>query len=39
MKAWSERKGRNIRTGEPLTIPAYKTVKLTGAKALRDALK
>ncbi len=39
VKTCAERHGRNIRTGEPLTIPACKTVKFTAATALRDALK
>ena len=38
VKARAERQGRNIRTGEPLTIPACRTAKFTAAKALRDAL-
>lgn len=32
------RVGRNLRTGEPLNIPAHKTVKFRAAKALKDAV-
>ncbi|MEW5722627.1 MAG: HU family DNA-binding protein [Thermodesulfobacteriota bacterium] len=32
------RKGRNPRTGEPIKIPASKTVKFKAAKALKDAV-
>lgn len=34
-----ERKGRNPRTGEEITIAAATTVKFTPGKALKDALK
>lgn len=32
----SARKGRNPKTGEPLEIPASKTVKFTAGKAFKD---
>lgn len=35
----AERKGRNPRTGEPITIPASKVVKFTPGKTLKDAIK
>ena len=34
----AERKGRNPRSGEPMTIPACKVVKFTPGKSLKDAL-
>ncbi len=39
VKARPARKGRNPRTGEPMDIPARRTVRFTPTKALRDALK
>ena len=33
-----ERKGRNPRTGEEITIPAKKVVKFRAAKALQDRM-
>lgn len=30
--------GRNPRTGEPITIPAYKRVKFKSAKLLKEAI-
>jgi DNA-binding protein HU-beta len=33
-----KRKGRNPRTGEPLTIKAHKAVKFKAAKVLKDAV-
>ena len=35
----SERKGRNPRTGEEMTIPASKAVKFVPSAALKDAIK
>ena len=35
----AERKGRNPRSGEEITIPACKVVKFTPGKSLKDALK
>lgn len=35
----AERKGRNPRSGEEITIPACKVVKFTPGKNLKDALK
>ena len=34
----AERKGRNPRSGEPITINACKVVKFTPGKTLKDAL-
>ena len=34
----AERKGRNPRSGEPITISACKVVKFTPGKTLKDAL-
>lgn len=34
-----ERKGRNPRTGEEITIPASKSPRFTAGKALKDELK
>lgn len=34
----AERKGRNPKTGEPITIPAHKAVKFKVAKSLKDAV-
>ena len=34
----AERKGRNPKTDEPLTIPAHKTPKFRPGKALKDAV-
>ncbi len=34
-----ERKGRNPRTGEEITIPASKVVKFKPGKLLKDAIK
>jgi DNA-binding protein HU-beta len=34
----AERQGRNLKTGEPLTIPASRKVKFKSAKALKDLL-
>ena len=34
----TERKGRNPRTGEGITIPAAKVVKFTAGKALKEAV-
>jgi DNA-binding protein HU-beta len=36
--ARAERKGRNPKTGEEITIPAAKTVKFTAGKAFKDAV-
>ncbi|ALP68493.1 HU family DNA-binding protein [Paraburkholderia caribensis] len=36
--ARTERTGRNPSTGETITIPAAKTVKLTAGKAFKDAV-
>lgn len=33
-----ERKGRNPRTGEEIIIPAYKIVRFTPAKTLKDKI-
>ncbi|MDR2611290.1 MAG: HU family DNA-binding protein [Deltaproteobacteria bacterium] len=33
-----KRKGRNPRTGEPLTVKAHKAVKFKPAKVLKDAV-
>lgn len=35
----AERKGRNPRTGDEITIPESKVVKFTPGKVLKDALK
>lgn len=35
----AERKGRNPRSGEEITIPACKVVKFSPGKNLKDALK
>lgn len=35
----AERKGRNPKTGEPITIEACKVVKFTPGKTLKDAIK
>ncbi len=35
----AERKGRNPRSGEEITIPACKVVKFTPGKSLKDAVK
>lgn len=35
----AERKGRNPRSGEEITIPACKVVKFTPGKSLKDALR
>lgn len=35
----AERKGRNPKTGEPITIQACKVVKFTPGKSLKDAIK
>ena len=34
----AEKQGRNPATGEPMTIPAYRTVKLTAGKTLKEEL-
>ena len=34
----AKRKGRNPRTGEPVTIKAHKAVKFKAAKALKDTV-
>jgi DNA-binding protein HU-beta len=34
----SKRKGRNPRTGEPLTVKAHKAIKFKPAKAFKDAV-
>jgi DNA-binding protein HU-beta len=34
----SKRKGRNPRTGEPLTVKAHKAIKFKPAKAFKDAI-
>ena len=34
----AERKGRNPKTKEPLTIPAARVPKFTAGKALKEAL-
>ena len=34
----AERQGRNPKTGEPITIPARRTVKFKAGKMLRDHL-
>ena len=34
----AKRKGRNPRTGEPVTIKAHKAVKFKSAKALKDTV-
>ena len=34
----AERQGRNPKTGEPITIPARRTVKFKAGKMLRDSL-
>jgi len=39
VKERSERKGRNPRTGEIITIPARKVVHFKPAKQLRDLIK
>jgi DNA-binding protein HU-beta len=36
--ARAARTGRNPKTGEPLQIPASKTVKFTAGKAFKDAV-
>lgn len=38
VKSRAARKGRNPRTGEPVAVPAKRTVKLAPGKALREAL-
>ena len=38
VKESAERKGRNPKTGEALTIAAKKSPKFTAAKALKDAV-
>lgn len=35
----AERKGRNPRSGEEITIPACKVVKFTPGKSLKDAVQ
>lgn len=35
----AERKGRNPKTGEELTIPAAKVVKFSAGKALKDSIQ
>ena len=35
----SERQGRNLQTGEPMTIPAHNSVHFKAGKKLKDALK
>lgn len=35
----TERKGRNPKTGEPLTIAAHRVPKFKAGKALKDAVK
>ena len=35
----AERKGRNPRSGEEITIPACKVVKFSPGKSLKDALR
>ena len=35
----AKRKGRNPRTGEPVTIKAHKAVKFRPSKTLKDAVK
>jgi DNA-binding protein HU-beta len=35
----AQRKGRNPRTGDEITIPASKAVKFTAGKLLREAVK
>lgn len=34
-----EREARNVRTGEPVTVPAHKTIKAKLAKSVKDCLK
>ena len=34
----ASRKGRNPKTGEELSLPAYNAIKFTAAKRLKDAL-
>ena len=34
----NSRKGRNPKTGEPLEIPAVKTVKFTAGKSFKDSI-
>lgn len=34
-----EREGRNPQTGEPMTVPAHKSVRVKFAKAIKDAVK
>lgn len=38
IQAKQERKGRNPRTGEEITIPARRAVRFTVGKALKEAL-
>jgi len=35
----AERVGRNVRTGEPITIPAHNAPKFKPAKSLKEALR
>jgi DNA-binding protein HU-beta len=35
----AERQARNPQTGEPITVPACKTVKFSPAKPLKDAVR
>ena len=39
IKDVSEREARNIRTGEPLIVPAHRTVKVKLSKTVKDCLK
>jgi DNA-binding protein HU-beta len=34
----AERQGHNLKTGEPLTIPAHKAIKFVASKRLKDAV-
>ena len=38
VRSRKERQGRNPATGEPMTIPASKSVGFKAAKALKDAV-
>ena len=35
----AQKKARNISTGEPITVPAHKAVKLVVCKELKDAIR